>query len=232
MLEENLKAVSVHVPKHKKPESEEDFGHYLAGLIDGSGVIGPNEVKLYFDIREASLAFFIKKKLGFGQVKKEKKVHFSSAITKEEALTLIIKKREGVEKVLFLIKDKRKSGFEEAKETQSFIKAKALGQKPSLLTNYWLSGFIDTKASFEVERTKGKPKEEGGGLQIGLSLQIIQKEKNLLVGLQKELGGNIKYKAKEKVYYYSSTNFGAAVKVIAYLDKFHMLSSKHIAYLK
>ena len=31
------KKVSVHVPIHSKPLSDNDFGHYLAGLIDGDG---------------------------------------------------------------------------------------------------------------------------------------------------------------------------------------------------
>jgi hypothetical protein len=33
-------------------------------------------------------------------------------------------------------------------------------------------------------------------------------------------------------YYYSSTSFGSARKAINYLDKYHMLSSKHINYIK
>ncbi|RKF62626.1 putative cox1 intron-2 37.2 kDa protein, partial [Golovinomyces cichoracearum] len=34
---ENIKPISVHVPKHLKPINDEQFGHYLAGLIDSVG---------------------------------------------------------------------------------------------------------------------------------------------------------------------------------------------------
>ena len=34
---ENVKLISDHVPKHLKPVNDESFGHYLAGLIEGSG---------------------------------------------------------------------------------------------------------------------------------------------------------------------------------------------------
>ena len=34
---ENVKSISVHVPTHLKPLNEDQFGHYLAGLIDGDG---------------------------------------------------------------------------------------------------------------------------------------------------------------------------------------------------
>ena len=31
------KKVSIHLPKHLKPANDSQFGHYLAGLIDGDG---------------------------------------------------------------------------------------------------------------------------------------------------------------------------------------------------
>jgi hypothetical protein len=46
------------------------------------------------------------------------------------------------------------------------------------------------------------------------------------------LGGNIGYRKSQDTYYYGSTSFGAAKKVIHYFDYFHLLSSKHINYLK
>ena len=32
-----IKLISAHVPKHLKPVTDDEFGHYLAGLIDGDG---------------------------------------------------------------------------------------------------------------------------------------------------------------------------------------------------
>jgi hypothetical protein len=54
--------VSVHVPKHFKPVSEVQFGHYLAGLIDGNGHFSNNQqLIIVFNSLDASLAYFIKK---------------------------------------------------------------------------------------------------------------------------------------------------------------------------
>ena len=46
------------------------------------------------------------------------------------------------------------------------------------------------------------------------------------------LGGNIGYRKSQDTYYYGSTSFGSAKKVINYFDHFHLLSSKHVNYLK
>ena len=46
------------------------------------------------------------------------------------------------------------------------------------------------------------------------------------------MGGNIGYRKSQDTYYYGSTSFGSAKKVINYFDKFHLLSSKHVNYLK
>ncbi len=51
-------------------------------------------------------------------------------------------------------------------------------------------------------------------------------------GLIKLFGGNIGYRKSQDTYYYNSTSFGSARKVIKYFDKFHLLSSKHVNYLK
>jgi len=40
------------------------------------------------------------------------------------------------------------------------------------------------------------------------------------------------YRANQDTYYYGSTNFGSAKKVINYFDHFSLLSTKYINYLK
>lgn len=45
-------------------------------------------------------------------------------------------------------------------------------------------------------------------------------------------GGNIGYRESQNTYYYGSTSFGSAKKVINYFDTFHLQSSKHINFLK
>jgi hypothetical protein len=45
-------------------------------------------------------------------------------------------------------------------------------------------------------------------------------------------GGNIGYRKSQDTYYYGSTSFGSAKKVINYFDHYHLQSTKHINYLK
>jgi hypothetical protein len=68
--------------------------------------------------------------------------------------------------------------------------------------------------------------------EIRLNLQIDQKEKDLLLLIKQYFGGNIGYRINQNTYYYGSTSFGSAKKVINYFDYFHLLSTKHIDYLK
>ena len=46
------------------------------------------------------------------------------------------------------------------------------------------------------------------------------------------IGGNIGYRKNQDTYYYGSTSFGSAKNVINYFNNFHMLSNKHVNYLK
>jgi LAGLIDADG endonuclease len=68
--------------------------------------------------------------------------------------------------------------------------------------------------------------------EVRLNFQIDQKKDNLLLLIKEFLGGNIGYRKSQDTYYYGSTSFGSAKNVINYFDNFHLLSSKHINYLK
>jgi len=59
--------------KHKKPLKDDDFGYYLAGLIEGNGHFTINHnIEISFNINDASLAYYIKKRIGYGVIKKIK----------------------------------------------------------------------------------------------------------------------------------------------------------------
>jgi LAGLIDADG-like domain len=86
------------VPTHLKPVSDDQFGHYLAGLIDGDGHFSSKqELIIAFHSSDASLAYYIKKRLGFGSVKKVKN---------KNAFILVIVARKGLEKAISLINGK------------------------------------------------------------------------------------------------------------------------------
>jgi hypothetical protein len=95
---ENVKFISVHVPKHFKPVNDDQFGHYLAGLIDGKGNFSSkHQLIIVFNSLNISLAYYIKNRLGFGKIKK---------INNKNAFLLIITVKKGIEKVINLINGK------------------------------------------------------------------------------------------------------------------------------
>jgi len=67
-------------------------------------------------------------------------------------------------------------------------------------------------------------------LDIKLNMQIDQKTLLMLSLIKDKFGGEIEY--RKDTYSYSSTSFDSARKVIDYLDKYHLLSSKHVDYLR
>lgn len=222
-----IKKISVHVPTHLKPINDNEFGHYLAGLIDGDGHFSKqNQLIIVFNEQDASLAYFIKGKIGYGNIYKVKN---------KKAIILVISKKLGIINVLNLINDKIRSENKLNQINKNILS----NPKFNLLThfnkntnndlnNHWLAGFSDADASFQIKLiTKNNNKTE-----VRLNFQIDQKQNELLILIKNYLGGNIGYRKTQDTYYYGSTSFGSAKKVNTYFDNFHLISSKHVNYLK
>lgn len=228
---ENIKPISVHNTKHLKPLNDEQFGHYLAGLIDGDGHFSTKQqLVIVFSSSDVSLAYYIKKRLVFGHVKKVKD---------KNAYILVISNKEGLIKVINLINGKLRtdskfnqvinnilshSSYVNLKENTLF---KANSTKD--LKNLWLAGFSDADASFQI---KVLNKANRNKSEIRLNFQIDQKNSDMLFLIKDFLGGNIGYRKSQDTYYYGSTSFGSAKNVIKYFDVFHLQSSKYVNYLK
>jgi len=229
---EKIKSISVHVPTHLKPSNDTEFGHYLAGLIDGDGHFSSKQqLIIVFNSLDVSLAYYIKSRLGYGNIRK---------IKNKNAILLIITVKKGMEKVINLINGKirTENKFNQInknilthKNYNEFNKTITLNLNISKnLENHWLAGFTDADGNFQIKMIKRKDTRE-----IRLNFQIdqaLQKKDKLLILIKEYLGGNIGYRKSLDTYYYGSTSFGSAKKVINYFDHFHLLSSKHINYLK
>ena len=226
---ENIKPISVHVPKHLNPLNDDQFGHYLAGLIDGDGHFSSKQqLVIVFHSLDASLAYYIKERLGFGTIRKVKD---------KNAFLLIVAARKGMEKVINLINGKIRTENKFYQITNNILSnnnflnfAKTLNFKLNLnneLLNHWLAGFSDADASFQIKLLKRNSRVE-----VRLNFQINQKNRDVLLLIKDFLGGNIGYSKSQDTYFYSSTSFGSAKNVINYFDKCHLLSSKHVNYLK
>lgn len=87
--------VSARAPKPRKPNSDIAFGEYLAGLIDGDGHFNvQQQLVIAFHISDAPLAYFVKRRVGFGSVRRVKG---------KNAVILVISSQAGMERVLHLI---------------------------------------------------------------------------------------------------------------------------------
>jgi LAGLIDADG endonuclease len=228
---EKVKSVSVHVPTHLKPTNDTEFGHYLAGLIDGDGHFSSKQqLVIAFNSLDAPLAYYIKKRLGFGSIRKVKN---------KNAILLIISAKKGLEKVINLINGKirTENKFNQIiknilnhKNFTETVFSKTINLKLNLdkiLENHWLAGFIDADGSFQIKIINHKDRTE-----IRLNFQIDQKKEDILILIKEFFGGNVGHRQSQDTYYYGSTSFGSARKVINYFDHYHLLSSKHINYLK
>ena len=150
---EIIKNISNHMPKHIRPKNENELGYYLAGLIDGDGHFSnKQQLVIVFNISDVSLAYYLKKKLGFGIVKKVKD---------KNAVLLIITAKKGIEKVISLINGKIRTENKYNQIINNILtnsKYEELNKKINLqlnkekdLENYWLAGFSDADASFQVK---------------------------------------------------------------------------------
>ena len=72
--ENRVNLVSDHIPIHKKPVKDEEFAFYLAGLIEGDGSIKNKAINITiaFHLNDAPLAYYIKKRIGYGVIDKLK----------------------------------------------------------------------------------------------------------------------------------------------------------------
>lgn len=225
---ENVKYISYHIPKHTKPINDKQLGHYLAGLIDGRGHFSKaQQLIIVFNYTDAFLAYYLKKKLGYGNVKKVKD---------KNAYLLIVSNIQGILNVLYLINGKLRTELKHKQIINNILKHNTYKDvninftinTTNNLENLWLAGFTDADASFQIKIIK---KINRNKPEIRLNYQIDQKKKELLILIRDYLGGNVGYRKSQDIYYYGSTSFGSARNVIKYFDTYNLQSKKHISYL-
>ena len=158
-------------------------------------------------------------------------------VKNKNSVFLVIAAIKGIEKVINLLNGKLRSNNklnDVSTNILSHIKFINLSYITTLnlntnndLHNLWLAGFSDADYSFQIKLISCNNRTE-----IRLNFQIDQKKNYLLLWIKGFLSGNIGYRNKQNTYYYGYTSFGLANKVISYFYKYHLLSSKHLNYLK
>lgn len=222
MTKENI---SVHRPKHNYPQTDTEWGAYLSGLIDGSGSLNLSnnhpQINICFNEKDVSLAYKLKKFVGYGTVSKKKGLNYK--LTKHLGLIKCCK-------ILIHLQIPHKQ--QQWAHFCDFydIKVNSQPQNFSLFTSHWLAGFID--AGGDLDLLIGHRKD-GSIPTVDLSIKIDQtiESKDVLLLLKEHIGGTLHLDEKSKSISYHSSSISNAQKFIAYLDKFHLCSNKYKEYV-
>jgi len=218
--------LSDHMQKHRKPETDRELGYYLAGLIEGDGYIGAKRLEIAFHMDDISSAYYIKKRVGYGNV---------LFLKGKNSVRYVVRKLAGLERIYKLINGKL-LGQPKINQLLGNRYAEQFGLPTlppasfNLLTNHWLSGFTDADGSFGIFIVRSKT--HANGHNIRLPFRVKQKGRELPDLIYGALGGHV-YQFSDGMYEYTSTNFKVAHAVASYFDNFHLLNaSKYINYLK
>ncbi len=214
-------SISIHRPNTKRHNKDSDFSFFLAGIVDGNGHFNAiPQLVICFAKKDAIVPYFIKKKIGFGIVKKEKD---------KAAILFILSKAKGLEKACNLLHNKLQDAtkiLQYNTRLKGFLQTKKVFF--ALSENPWFSGFFCSDGCFQIKilQIKGKPLPE-----VRLVIEINQKQETLLLQIKEAFGGSIHFHAPQNTYNYSSVSFLSARKIIQYFDKFSLMGAKQTQYV-
>jgi hypothetical protein len=89
--------ISDHLAKHSKPKTDEEFGFYLAGLIESDGYFGDRRFEIAFHKDDISSAYYIKKCIGYGSI---------LYLKNKNSVRYVLRHKTGLNKVLSLVNGK------------------------------------------------------------------------------------------------------------------------------
>ena len=187
-------------------------------------------ITITFHHLDAPLAYYIKKRIGYGIVDNVKDKNAFIYRANLEGSIVIAKLINGK-----LRTDKINNFYCLLELINKRIPTPIIPQEKdiSLLTNsHWLAGFSDAEGSFQVKTINRKGRKFGAFRpEIRLCFQINNDCKYILDQLKYVFGGGFKYSNTQNINYFS-VSFGSARKIINYFDHFNLLSSKHVNYIK
>ena len=222
----NLPKISEHVPVHKSNLNDDEFGYFLAGLIEGDGWFGKKQLHIIFSESDTSLAYYIKKRIGYGNVYK---------IKNKKAVRYICKHSEGLTNIISLINGKFLSKFKyEQLIKHNYNEDFNIKILPPLLElsldNYWLAGFTQADGCFHISIVNSKSHKIGKSVRLEYSLKQNDNLPLQLLYEKLKMGNISQYSSG--IWCYKSSGYKTAASLINYFDKYHLFSGKYIDYLK
>lgn len=220
----NLPIISKHVPKLKKKLNDDEFGDFLAGLIEANGWFGKKEFHLIFNKNDISLAYLIRTWIGYGKVSK---------IQGKKAVRYLCKKEEGLSIILNLINGKLVSNSKYDQLIKyNYSEDFKIDISPPLnklsLNNYWLAGFTQSNGTFNILKSKMDKK----GYSIDLEYSLNHNDYLPLKLLSDELKWGDIFQDNSEIWWYKSTDLEVAAFLIDYFDTYTLFTGKRVNYLK
>lgn len=231
------------------PSVNKEFGHYLAGYIEGDGWLitpltlknksGTNNVcsvQIIFHICDLEFVKLLQNRIGHGRIYYSKKTR---------TVRLMIQNLEGVLLIIKLINGKMRTPkitnlynmidwLNEYKLENKIVKLPL--DNSSIDSNSWLSGFIDTDGSFSIKGFTNNIKT-----YPGFQFYICQKEKNykgesyknIMENISKYLRVSLKWRNINNYPQFTVTtsNYDSNKYLINYLDKYPLFTSKYLNYM-
>lgn len=223
---------SVHRPKHQYPNTDEELGYYLAGLIDSDGSfiyseISKDKIKspqlvIVFHQKDAFWAYRLRTIIGYGNVNK---------ILNKKAY--IISNKNGFIKIHNLINGKLKikrkwCKFNRIAEHFGLSKIK-FNTDNNLKNNHYLAGFVDGDGSLQIKIIKRK--NDRYEVRIVIQIDLQEKDYHIIELIKNNFNGYVGYRKTNNSYYYSSVSFKNLKNWIEYLDKYCLCSNKYKEYV-
>lgn len=221
-----LSPISEHVGRHKSNLTDDEFGYFLAGLIEGDGWFGDKQLYIVFAESDTPLAYHIKKRIGYGKVYK---------IKDKKAVRYVCKKSAGLLYILSLINGKlvSKPKYLQLIKHNYAETYKCVILPPCnriILDNHWLAGFTQADGCFHISVSKSKTHKTG--FNVKLEFSVKQNDVIPLELLYDRLNmGNLS-QCSTGIWCYKSSGFKTAESLISYFDLYNVFAGKYVNYLK
>lgn len=208
------KKISIHVPKKKSLNSLSniEFGFYLAGLIEPNNItICKNKtiINIILNKKDISLAFLIKKKLGFGKIKKNN-INLNIQLDNIKGILLFLELINNKLRTLNLVKNLQQFIID---QDININFNSDINHINNITNTYWLCGFIDNNSIFEIDINQKKVKHKFNYHKDLLNLFSFS-------SIFSMASNSCSYKEYDFIF-----------NLIKYLEKFSLQSRKYLNYI-
>ncbi len=225
--------------------SNTQFAYYISGLIEGDGTIHVPKsersskeklnypsIQIVFHLKDLPLALLIQKELGHGSISRKKGLNaFIYTVNNIEGVMLLINLLNGKMKTNKIFALHRLiDWYNQYRGT--YIEKKGLNTD-TILSNAWLSGFIESDGHFSLRST-----ESGKYPKIECKFELSQRQKDgnkdnlffleeIAISLYSVVKP-IRIDSNNPQYRIRTTNLKANLAVIDYLTKYPLFGTKFL----